>query len=271
MLAHFSSRHQEIAELAALRGSTGLQAVGAAQRQTRDRKPVIDRDTAQADWRARAAEQGFGRAELHRVLDRAVGGRALSPRALDALEARLAGPEGLTQRVSTFSRRDALRAYAEAHPNGAPLARLERLADGFLAGRAVLLESAVPEQGRRALYTTPDLLRTEERLLALATQRDVWLPLPAESVDGALRAHAHLGADQRAAVRHLAAGDGRVRLLEAHAGRGKTAALAALGDAHIFAGYPVRGTAWQGEAAQNLPRGGHPGRDRGAIAAPPCP
>jgi len=92
VLAHFSSRHAEIAELAAVRGSTSLQAVGAAQRQTRDRKPVIDRDTAQRDWRARAAEQGFGRVELARVLDRAVGDRALTPKALGALQARLAAP-----------------------------------------------------------------------------------------------------------------------------------------------------------------------------------
>ena len=149
VLAHFSSRHQEIAELAAVRGSTSLQAVGAAQRQTRDRKPVIDRDTAQADWRARAAEQGFGRAELQPASSIApLGDRALIPHALDALEARLAGPEGLTQRASTFTRREVLRAYAEAHAQGATLARLEALADGFLARRAVLLEPALP--GARA-------------------------------------------------------------------------------------------------------------------------
>ena len=130
VLDHFSARHAEIAALAAVRGATSLQAVGAAQRETRDRKPVIARDSAVADWQARAAEQGFGRAELALALDRAASERALNPSALDALEARLAGPEGLTQRVSTFTRRDALRAYAEAHAHGAPLARLEELADG---------------------------------------------------------------------------------------------------------------------------------------------
>jgi conjugative relaxase-like TrwC/TraI family protein len=254
VLAHFSSRHAEIAELAAARGSRGLKAVGAAQRQTRDRKPVIDRDSAQGDWRARASEQGFGRAELARVLDRAVGDRALTLDALDGLEARLSGPEGLTRQASTFTRRDVLRAYAEAHAQGAPLGALERLADDFLARRAVLVEPALPERGRRALYSTPDLLAAEERLLDLAQERGVWLPLPTAIVEEALRAHSRLGADQRAAVRHLAAGDGRVRLLEAHAGRGKTAALIALADAHRAAGDPLLATAWQGEAAEQLRR-----------------
>ena len=182
-----------------------------------------------------------------------MGDRSSTPRALQALEARLGGPEGLTQRVSTFTRRDVLRAYAEAHPHGAPLARQEELADRFLARRAVLLESALRIAGR-AVYTTPELLRAEERLLDLAAERDVWLPLPAESVTRALAAHPDLGADQQAAVRHLASGDGRVRLLEAHAGRGKTAALGALAEAHARAGDPVLGTAWQGEAAQTLHR-----------------
>jgi hypothetical protein len=254
VLAHFSSRHREIAELAAARGSSGLKAVGAAQRETRVRKPVIDRETAQADWRARAAEQGFGRAELARVLDRAVGDRAHTLDAPEGLEDRLAGPEGLTRQASTFTRRDLLRAVAEAHPQGGPLGALERQAEGFLARRAVLLEPALPERGRRALYTTPELLQVEARLLELAGERGVWLPLPPAIVEEALRAHARLGADQRDAVRHLAGGDGRVRLLEAHAGRGKTAALIALADAHGAAGDPLLGTAWQGEAAENLRR-----------------
>jgi conjugative relaxase-like TrwC/TraI family protein len=254
VLSHFSTRHAEIAELVAARDSASLKSVSAAQRETRDRKPEIDRAAARADWRARAAEHGLGRRELARVLHRAAGDPATRPRTLEALEARLAGPRGLTERASTFTRREVVRAFAEAHHQGATPARLEELSDGFLARRAVLLEPAIPERGRRARYATPDLLRAERRLLALAGERDVWLALPEATVSEALAAHPHLGADQQAAVRHLAAGDGRVRILEAHAGRGKTAALRALADAHRQAGDPVLGTAWQGEAAQHLAR-----------------
>ncbi len=253
VLAHFSARHAEIAELAAARGSVGLAAVGAAQRQTRDRKPVIERDVARADWRARAAEHGLGREQVAGLIDRA---RPMLPdeRQRAEVAATLAGPAGLTERQSTFGRRDLIRALAEAHSGGAPADWLEALADGFLADHARRVEPALPERGRRAAYTTPELLAVESRLVAIAGERDVWLPTASEHVDQALAAHPHLGADQHAAVRHLCGGDGRVVVLEAHAGRGKTAALAALADAHARAGVRVLGLAWQGEAAQTLQR-----------------
>ncbi len=253
VLEHFSARHAEIEELVAARGVRGLAAVGAAQRQTRDRKPVIAREVAQADWRARAAEHGLGRVEIASLLGRA---RADLPDEKGRAEvaAALAGPEGLTERQSAFGRRDLLRALAEAHPEGAPADWLETMAAGFLAEHATLIEPALPERGRRAAYTTPELLEAEARLLELADERQVWAPPAPEHVEQALAAHPHLGADQRAAVRHLATGDGRVRLLEAHAGHGKTAALVALADAHARAGLPVLGVAWQGEAAQTLAR-----------------
>ena len=255
VLEHFSARHAEIAELVGTRGARGLAAVGAAQRQTRDRKPVIEREVAQADWRARAAEHGLGREEIAGLLDRA---RAVLPdeRERTEIAVALAGPQGLTERQSAFGRRDLVRALAEAHPAGAPADWLEALANGFLAERATLLEPALPEHGRRAAYSTPDLLAVEARLLELAAERDVWTPPAPERVAQALEAHPQLGDDQRAAVRHLAAGDGRVRLLEAHAGRGKTAALRALADAHARAGVRVFGVAWQGAAAQTLAREG---------------
>ena len=142
MLEHFSARHAEIAELVGTRGARGLAAVGAAQRQTRDRKPVIEREVAQADWRARAAEHGLGREEIAGLLDRA---RAVLPdeRERTEIAVALAGPQGLTERQSAFGRRDLVRALAEAHPAGAPADWLEALADGFLAERATLLEPAL--------------------------------------------------------------------------------------------------------------------------------
>jgi conjugative relaxase-like TrwC/TraI family protein len=253
VLEHFSARHAEIAELVGARGSRGLAAVGAAQRQTRDRKPVIGREVARADWRARAAEHGLGRTEIAGLLDRA---RADLPdeRQRAEMAAALAGPKGLTERQSSFGRRDLVRALAEAHRGGAPAEWLEALADGFLADHVTPIEPAIPARGRRAAYTTPELLGVEARLLALAGERGVWAPPAPEHVERSLAVHPHLGADQRSAVRHLAGGDGRVRLLEAHAGRGKTAALAALADAHARAGVRVLGLAWQGEAAQTLHR-----------------
>jgi conjugative relaxase-like TrwC/TraI family protein len=250
---HFSARHSEIAELASARGARSLAAVGAAQRETRDRKSVIAREVAQADWRARAAEHGFGRDEITQLLDHP---RVQLPdeRQRTHIAANLAGPQGLTERQSTFTRRDVIRQLAEAHSQGAPPDWIEALATGFLKDHATSLAPAHPEHGKRAVYTTPDLLDTESRLLVIAAEQGVWSPPGRGHVEAALAAHPHLGDDQRAAVRHLAGGEGRVRLLEAHAGRGKTAALRALAEAHARAGVGVLGVAWQGEAAQNLVR-----------------
>ena len=55
-------------------------------------------------------------------------------------------------------------------------------------------------------------------------------------------------------MRHLCAGEGRTRLMEARAGTGKTFALEAVRDAYEASGIPVVGTAWQGQAADVLQR-----------------
>jgi len=67
---HFSARHAEILEVAAVRGYVSHAGIAALQRETRDRKRLVGRERAQAEWRARAAEHGFGAAELERALAR---------------------------------------------------------------------------------------------------------------------------------------------------------------------------------------------------------
>ena len=60
VLLEFSTRRAEISELALVRGAESIRAVGAVQRETRDHKPVLDREIAVDAWRARAAEHGLG-------------------------------------------------------------------------------------------------------------------------------------------------------------------------------------------------------------------
>ena len=250
-LAHFSRRRAETRELAEARGARTLQAVGAAQRETRDHKREIDRERAQAEWRARAAEHGFGRRELRKMLARP---RRPTPK-YEHIADHLAGSEGLTQRSSTFDRREALRGFAETHAQGITLERLEQTVARFLKERAILVERADPERGRRATWTTPDMLEAEQRLLAVSQRERAGVtPLVEECVRQALAARPTLGDDQREAVRRLAADRRPVRVLEAGAGRGKTFALGALREAYEAAGVRVFGVAWQGEAAQVLGR-----------------
>ncbi|MGE3141342.1 MAG: MobF family relaxase [Thermoleophilia bacterium] len=257
--AHFSARHAEIVEEAAVRGYTGRAALAMVQRETRDRKRHIDRDRAVAEWRARAAEHGFGELELAQL----VGGHRMVPtaeyhqRVADVGE-RMLGPEGLTLRDSTFTRREVIQHLADAHPDGVPPGRLGGLADAFLARRCIQLD--LGREGdpghRERRYTTGDMLDTERRLLAAGTHRDPMGAVRArqEVVETVIADRPTLGADQEQAVRHLCGGSHRVRVLEARAGSGKTFTLAAVREAYEASGVSVVGVAWQGQAADVLRR-----------------
>ena len=257
---HFSARHTEIMEEATARGLTSRAGIAAIQRETRDRKRVIARSEAVAGWRARAAEHGFGERELRRALGRA---RSITTsdytERLRAQATRMLGPAGLTRQSSTFTRREVIQQFAEAHPEGAPAGHLERLADDFLARTCVVLTHAGDHTHaghRETVYTIPDMLRAEVRLLDTATGRDPNGPVVADTriIDAVIDQRPSLGADQEAAVRHLTAGDARVRVMEARAGTGKTFTLAAVRDAYERSGVAVIGVAWQGQAADVLQR-----------------
>ncbi len=257
---HFSARHAEIMQEATARGLTSRAGIAAIQRETRDRKRVIARAEAVAGWRARAAEHGFGEHELRRALGhtRATTAAGYTER-LRAQARRMLGPDGLTRQSSTFTRREVIQQLADAHPEGAAPGRLERLADDFLARTCVALaragDASSPGQ-RETLYTTPDMLRVEVGLIDAATGRDPNGPVVADArdVETVITQHGSLGADQEAAVRHLTTGEGRVRVMEARAGTGKTFTLAAVREAYERSGVPVIGAAWQGQAADVLER-----------------
>lgn len=248
VLQHFSQRHAEITELAATLGWLTERGIEEIQRETRDRKPQIDRDVAQARWRARAAELGFGEREVRTLRRPKVRRTPLHAR---ELRQRLAGPNGLTRQESTFTRRAVLQAIAGAYPEGISAEELEQRTDDFLRTESVRI---VDRSGHEpARYTTLDMLATEDRLVQFATAT-VRGPRTAgrEAVEAAIRDAPRLGSDQADAVRHLTSGNQRTRLLEARAGFGKITALRVVRDAYERAGVPVIGTAWQGQAAQVL-------------------
>jgi conjugative relaxase-like TrwC/TraI family protein len=255
---HFSARHAEIMEEATARGLTSMAGLAAIQRETRDRKRVVERRDAVAGWRARAAEHGFGAADLSRALGRArpIGGADYTTR-LREHATHMLGPEGLTRQSSTFTRREVIQALADAHSEGALTGQLERLADQFLARVCVALTHGDRDaRHREPLFTTPDMLAAEVRLLDAATGRDPNGPITADpqALDAAIASRPTVGADQAGAVRHLASGEERVRVMEARAGTGKTFTLAAVREAFERSGVAVIGVAWQGHAADLLQR-----------------
>ena len=256
---HFSQRHAEIVEEAVARGYGSPRGIDVVQRETRDRKRIASRDRAVADWRSRAAEHGFGARDIAAMTNRVADLQQREHVDLAAAEDRMLGAAGLTKQRASFSRRDVIQALADAHTAGAAPGVLERLADDVLARSCVpLLPSRVePGRGHReGLYSTPDMLRSEARLLVAATGVDPLGGITAEAaaVDAAVAARPTFGADQARAVRHLCSGDARVRVLEARAGSGKTFALEAVREAYEAGGTPVIGVAWQGQAADVLQR-----------------
>jgi hypothetical protein len=252
---HFSQRHSEIAELAATRGWTTERGIAEIQRETRDHKPQLDRDVAQAQWRARAAEHGLTERDITKVLDRPQVRRPQRYR--DELAAHLAGPNGLTRQDSTFARRSVIQGIAAGYPEGISAKELEKAADRFLADQGIAVSERIGHLPAR--YTTPDMVATEVHLLDIASVRSSGVPLVrSATVERVIAGTPQLGKDQADAVRHLISGTERVRLMEARAGYGKTTTLRAVREAYdasgMSGGVPVIGTAWQGQAAQTMQR-----------------
>ena len=148
----------------------------------------------------------------------------MSGEAVARLFDRLAGPEGLTEHASTFTRPDVLVALG-AGLAGARRTELEELADRFLAERAVSVVADRALEERR--WSTPDLLAVEQRLVEAATGRtgEQTAVTSHQTVREALAAHPTAGPDQQAMVRDLCQGGQGVALVVGRAGTGKTFAL----------------------------------------------
>src|SRR5215213_341559 len=139
---------------------------------TRKPKQHETPDTLYSRWRQEAAARGVDPDTLVRtVTDRTpnrVQDRTVSGEAAARLFDRLAGPEGLTEHASTFTRPDVLVALG-AGLAGIERTELEELADRFVAERAVSVVADRALEERR--WSTPDLLAVEQRLVSSAISR----------------------------------------------------------------------------------------------------
>ena len=257
VLAHFSQRRVEIEERAAeLAGvSAGglsrerMQGIALATR--RAKEYGVDGAGWCEQARARAAEHGFGQAELLEL-------QALAPIAvedpdMEILARRLSGPSGLTGMHNTFARRHALAEIAGAFSNGASTDELEASTSAYLDHHSVRALSAEHVAGAR--YTTVGLLACEQQIIAGAKRRanEATGVLDRELVDQVLsRFEPRLNEDQAAAVRELASSGRGVEIVQALAGTGKTTMIGALAAAYEQAGWRVVGAAPTGRAAREL-------------------
>jgi conjugative relaxase-like TrwC/TraI family protein len=222
---------------------------------TRKPKQRETPDTLYRRWRQEAAARGVDPDTLVRTVTGRTANRVqdqtVSADAAGRLFDRLAGPEGLTEHASTFTRPDVLVALASGL-TGAERIELEALADRFLAERAVSVVADRALEERR--WSTPDLLAVEQRLVTSATNRTGEQAAVAshQAVRDALAAHPTAGADQQAMVRDLCQGGQGVALVVGRAGTGKTFALGIARHAWQVDGYRLLAAAPTGIATMSL-------------------
>jgi conjugative relaxase-like TrwC/TraI family protein len=252
-LRAFSQRRAQVLDYLERRGSSGFYAAKVAALETRDRKEPVDLPRLREEWRARATEHGLGRRELKRLFGRTIE-RELDERTVAEVANRLLGPDGLTEKQSTFSGADAVMAWAQAHILGAPAEQVLSL-----VGRFIAMEQVTPVRraavGRPAVFSTAELLRHERAALALATCRHVRrVPtVSAATTEQVVREReTTLGREQVAMLRAPGSSPDPVVCVVGHAGAGKTSALAALADAFRREGLVAIGAAPSGVAAANL-------------------
>ena len=257
----FSRRRVEIEAELVRRGESSAAAAQVATLATRRAKDTtIDPAELSRDWRQRAADLGLDGAAIQALLGRAVARKPDPDRLLELAE-QLASEVGLTRDVSSFTRRDLIRAWCEALPAGSLVdaAFMERLTDRFLAtDRAIPLLAAAqqaPDTRRDdQRYSTPELLRTEARILDVAV-RGTGEPVGRarrDDVEAAIARRPYLAPEQKTMVRRLTLEGGTLAVVVGKAGTGKTTALAAAREAWAAAGTPVVGAAVARRAAREL-------------------
>ncbi|HKZ13228.1 MAG TPA: MobF family relaxase [Solirubrobacterales bacterium] len=221
-LRKFSTRRAEI--LAAVGEDASARAMQVAALETRKAK---DRDltdeSLREGWRVKAAEIGLDRETIARRLGHERPGRSvLSAQKIE---------RAVTEHVSHFDRRDAIRAIADNLPHGARVDEVERLADEFLASGSVIRIAETPRGPR---FTTERIWELERRALAAAEEMSgsggfaVADPILVSRV---LASRSTIKADQQAMVARLTRGGEQLVLVVGEAGTGKTFATVAAAEA----------------------------------------
>jgi len=275
VLRGFSRRRVELEQRMAERGECSSRAAQVAALDTRRAKDYsVAAERLGEEWRERARTLGLNPEQLHELVGR-TRARELDPGAAAAVEEELVGPEGLTGRRSTFTRRDVLQAWCERLPQGADVDVVEALADELLAGDRVVPLAAdvrglthsdvvrradgrvVPATVEERRYSTAELLALERRIIdgSHARRDEQAGTVAADRVEEVLSARPELTGEQAQMVRRLLRGGEGVQVLVGPAGTGKTFALDAARAGWEAEGYRVIGAALARRAARELQDG----------------
>ncbi|MDX1659834.1 MAG: MobF family relaxase, partial [Nitriliruptorales bacterium] len=268
----FSTRRRQILERLDERGESSARAAQVATLETRTPKgeqlPEVE---LKARWAEQARQLGH---DPQRVLARVLRGHQQQLPDVDGLVRELVDEEGLTEKASTFARRDLLQAVAERLPDGASVEQVEAVADSVLeAGRDRLVKlgrrrgqlSAVDairtSDGRiiagdeiEPRMTTRRLLLAEQHAIntSLVRQREGAATVNEGTVEAVLADRPSMTPEQTAMLRRLTSDGDGVTVVVGRAGTGKTFTLDAARDAWTRAGIDVHGVALAARAAREL-------------------
>jgi ATP-dependent exoDNAse (exonuclease V) alpha subunit len=237
---HFSKRRREITAEMERQGATSARGAQVATLATRQAKSErLSEAELRERWMEAARLFDFTVEELPRLIRSPV---------IDAPDADIAAR--LTEHDATFSRRDVVRAVAQAATQGATLDAIEERSDEFLASEQVI--PLTPER-----WTTPEILALEERTVALAASGErSGRGLAFEvAVAAAVADRPSFGADQRVAVESVTCSGNTLDVVIGPAGTGKTFLLDAAREAWESSGYRVIGASLAARAAAQLRAG----------------
>ena len=268
----FSRRRSEIEAELEQRGEHSPAAAQVAALHTRQSKDYgVTSEGLYDRWRQRARQLDLTPEHVDSLRDQAQITPLIDTAAQDRQD-HLASPAGLTHRQSSFTRRDAVRAWCEQLPHGGDVNEIEGLADDLLASQAVvplLPEAATPTVGdvvRRAdgrivaagseelRYSTPELLALEAQVLDAARDgRNRGRGSVASATAAAvLASRPELTDEQTRMVNRLLTDGDAVAVVVGRAGTGKTYTLDAARQGWQADGYQVIGAALARRAALEL-------------------
>ena len=256
LITAFSKRRKQIEEKLAEWGLTSAKAAQMSTLETRRAKDTGPEhmDDFTARWRDEAAGLGWTAADLTAVLG------ASSTPIVDTAEAtsvfeRLSSAEGLTERASTFDRRDVICRLFNELPAGVSAASVLDLADTYLQHPDVVALTETERCGNR--YSTAELLALETQVLRQC--RDgIGAGAPTadwHTVMLALDDRPSMSGEQGQAVLAITTSGNAVDVMIAGPGTGKTFSLDAAREAWQRSGYSVIGCALSAAAAHQLQSG----------------
>lgn len=260
----FSKRRTAIVEELAREGRRSARAAQVATLATRPAKIIGEHDAdLRARWAAEALAAGLPTAHLTGSLTKKpTKNLTKEPTShvgpsVASLAVTLSTPTtGLTAKRSTFSRLEMLQGVCDQLPDGAPVGRIEWLADDLVLDTRFVPLGPIQRRGVPGRsYTTRELLDIERDVLAHArTQAAGSHTIAVDDHD--LRRVLHrtpgISDEQRELVTTLARSTRGIELVVAAAGTGKTTALATAVDAWRTTDTPIIGTALAGRAVDEL-------------------